>query len=87
MNARADLIEGLAHGAADRLEVTLDGLPRVHHAKRLRLNHGAREQVPHVVVNLAGDAGALRERCQANLVVLRIEELAVPRLERELALA
>ena len=49
----------------------------MHHAVRLGLHHGTREQVAHVVVDVTRDAGPLRERGQAHLVVLGVQELAV----------
>lgn len=49
--------------------------------QRIRLELGARELVANVVVDLAGNAGALGEGRYLHLVVLSLEEVAVFRLE------
>lgn len=52
-------------------------------AEGLHLYRRSREQVTHVVMDLSGDAGALVERGEADLVVLCVQELAVFLLEGE----
>ena len=71
------LVERLAHGERHSGEVLLGGLADVHHAVRLGLHHGAREQVAHVVMDVSRDAGPLGERGQTYLIVLGVQELAV----------
>ena len=53
------------------------------HLQRLHLHDGAREQVPHVVVDLACDAAALGQRGQLHLQVLLLAQPAVLLLQRE----
>ena len=77
VHARAHLVERLAHSERHGGEVLLGRLAAVHHAVRLGLHHGAREQVAHVVMDVSRDAGPLGERGQTHLIVLRVEELAV----------
>ena len=71
-----------AHGLVQRLSHSLQLVPHLlvvgmHHLQRLHLHDGAREQMPHVVVDLARDAPALGERGKPDFVVLRGQQVAV----------